>query len=93
MLAFAMNNINLKREKMNNTEETNITKWLGENTNLSTTRTSGDTPAIKLDRLYINRNELYEIRDFILKYYKCCKLEHKDDNYEITFQKIINFKK
>lgn len=75
------------------TNEAKITKWLRENTNLSMARTEGDSPAVKLDRLYINRSEAYEIRDFILKYYGCCKLGHTDENYKKTFNKIREFKK
>ncbi|MCL1074830.1 hypothetical protein [Shewanella dokdonensis] len=71
--------------------EEKVTKWLKENTDLSWTRTGGDSPAVKEDREYINRSEGYEIRDFILKYYKECGLEHSDSNYEITFNKINNF--
>lgn len=70
-----------------------VTKWLEENTNLSWTRTGGDEPPVKLDRLYINRSEGYEVRDFILKYYKQCKLEHSTGNYEKSFRKIMAFKK
>lgn len=69
-----------------------ITKWLKDNTDLSWTRTGGDVPPIKLDRLYINRSEGYEIKDFILKYYRLCNLEHKPDNYNITLKKIMNYK-
>ncbi|WP_057831223.1 hypothetical protein [Colwellia sp. TT2012] len=74
------------------TKEQVITQWLTDNTDLSWTRTGGDTPAVKLDRLYINRSEAYEIRDFILKYYKECNLEHKSDNYKITLKKIMSYK-
>jgi methionine salvage enolase-phosphatase E1 len=73
--------------------EAKVSKWLRNNTNLSWTRTSGDSLAVKLDRVYINRSEVYEIRDFILGYYDCCNLGHKDDNYKNTFDKIIAFKK
>ena len=73
--------------------ETKVTKWLKDNTDLSWSRTEGDSPAVKLDRLYINRSEGYEIRDFIINYYKCCKLGHTDENYKKTLKKIMNFKK
>jgi hypothetical protein len=49
--------------------------------------------SVKLDRLYINRSEGYEIRDFILKYYDECNLEHKSENYEITLKKVTSYKK
>ena len=74
------------------TKEQVVTQWLEDNTDLSWTRVGGDTPAVKLDRLYINRSEAYEIRDFILTYYKECKLEHKTDNYKITLKKIMSYK-
>ncbi|EHV5558303.1 hypothetical protein L2726_004619 [Vibrio parahaemolyticus] len=69
-----------------------VTKWLKDNTNLSWTRTGGDEPPIKQDRLYINRSEGYEIRDFILRYYEECNLAHKDDNYKISLKKINSYK-
>lgn len=72
--------------------EHKVTKWLKDNTSLSWTRTGGDEPPVKLDRLYINRSEGYEIRDFILKYYDLCDLAHNHDNYSITFQKIKSYK-
>lgn len=50
--------------------ESQVTKWLKENTKLSWTRTGSDTPAVKLDRLYTNRSEGYEIRDVILRFLK-----------------------
>ena len=74
-------------------KEKQVTDWLKENTDLSWTRTGGDEPPVKLDRLYINRSEGYEIRDFILKYYKECNLGHKAQNYEITLKKIMAYKK
>ncbi|MFT5788047.1 MAG: hypothetical protein ACI8SJ_000142 [Shewanella sp.] len=74
------------------TKEQVVTQWLEDNTNLSWTRVGGDTPAVKLDRLYINRSEAYEIRDFILKYYQECNLGHKADNYKITLNKIMSYK-
>jgi len=70
-----------------------VTKWLTDNTDLSWTRTGGDEPPVKLDRLYINRSEGYEIRDFIIRYYEECNLEHKDSNYEISYNKIMKYKK
>jgi hypothetical protein len=69
-----------------------VTTWLRNNTDLSWTRTGGDEPPVKLDRLYINRSEAYEIRDFILRYYKECNLEHKAENYAITLKKINSYK-
>lgn len=75
------------------TNESQVTKWLKDNTDLSWTRTDGDSPAVKLDRLYINRGEAYEIRDFILKYYDECNLEHKPENYKISLEKILAYKK
>jgi len=69
-----------------------VTKWLTDNTDLSWTRTGNDKPAVKLDRLYINRSEAYEVRDFILKYYQACNLEHKPENYAISYKKIKNYK-
>jgi len=75
------------------TNKAKITKWLKDNTDLSWTRTEGDSPAVKLDRLYMNRSEAYEIRDFIINYYQCCNLGHNDKNYATTFKKIVAFKK
>ena len=72
--------------------EKEVTKWLDDNTDLSWTRTSGDKPPIKLDRLYINRSEAYEIRDFILKYYEACNLVHSANNYKISLKKILSYK-
>ncbi len=74
-------------------KESQVTKWLEDNTDLSWTRTGGDAPPVKLDRLYINRSEGYEIRDFILKYYDECNLKHKPKNYEITLKKIMAYRK
>lgn len=51
--------------------EAKVSKWLRDNTELSWSRTKGDSPAVKLDRLYINRSEAYEIRDFILTRLMC----------------------
>ena len=73
--------------------ESKATKWLEDNTDLSWTRTRGDGPQVKRDSSFINRSEAYEIRDFILRYYKECNLEHKDSNYQITLKKIISYKK
>lgn len=73
--------------------EQKVTKWLKGNTDLSWSRTPGDGPAVKLDSLYINRSEAYEIRDFILRYYKQCNLKHSDENYERTLKKILAYKK
>lgn len=75
------------------TNEAKITKWLKDNTKLSWTRTEGDSPAVKLDRLYINRGEGYEIRDLIINYYQCCNLGHNDKNYKITYNKMAAFEK
>lgn len=74
-------------------KESQVAKWLRDNTDLSWTRTGGDEPPVKLDRLYINRSEGYEIRDFILKYYSECNLEHKPDNYKITLKKVLSYRK
>lgn len=76
---------------MTNTEK--ITNWLKENTDLIWERAGGDERPIREDRNYINRSEGYEIRDFILKYYKECNLKHKDSNYEKSFKKIMSYKK
>lgn len=73
-------------------KEQEVTSWLKENTDLSWTRTEGDEPPVKLDRLYINRSEGYEIRDFILRYYEECNLEHKAGNYKISLKKIMGYK-
>ncbi len=73
-------------------KENQVTQWLKKHTNLSWTRTSGDFPAVKRDRLFINRSEGYEIRDFILQYYDECNLEHKPENYEITLNKIMGYR-
>lgn len=70
-----------------------ISKWLRDNTNLSWSRTEGDSPAVQVDSLYINRSEAYEIRDLINSYYKKCNLEYKDSNFKITYNKIIKYKK
>ncbi|CCO48469.1 conserved hypothetical protein [Vibrio nigripulchritudo SOn1] len=69
-----------------------VTKWLKDNTDLSWTRTGGDEPAVKQDRLYLNRSEAYEIRDFILRYYQECNLRHTGRNYGITLKKINSYK-
>ncbi len=74
------------------TEENKLTEWLKKDTSLSWTRVGGDEPPVKMDSLYINRREGYEIRDFILKYYKECNLEHNQTNYEITLKKIMEYK-
>ena len=73
--------------------ESKVRAWLKENTDLAWVRTGGDTPAVKLDRLYINRSEGYEVRDFMLGYYECCNLEHNDKNYKNSFTKITKFRK
>ncbi len=75
------------------TNESQVTKWLKDNADLSWGRTGGDSPEVKLDRLYINRSEAYEIRDFILKYYDECNLEHKPENYKISLEKICAYRK
>ncbi|VTN31101.1 Uncharacterised protein [Klebsiella pneumoniae] len=73
--------------------ESQVTKWLKENTKLSWTRTGSDTPAVKLDRLYTNRSEGYEIRDVILRFFKDNNVGHKDEHYKIIYDGIINYKK
>ncbi len=70
-----------------------VEKWLKDNTDLGWRRSSGDSPAIKLDSLYINRAEGYEIRDLIVNYYTNCKLEFSDKNFLTTFNKIMKYKK
>lgn len=75
------------------TDETKVTNWLKDNTDLSWTRTNGDSPAVRDDRLYINRSEGYEIRDLILNYYKKYNLTHKSENYTITLKKVLKYKK
>ena len=70
-----------------------ITKWLKDNTDLDWRRSPGDSPAIKLDSLYINRTEGYEMRDLIVNYYTNCKLEFSDKNFLKTFKKIMKYKK
>lgn len=75
------------------TNKQKITKWLKDNTDLSWKRVGGDEPPVKLDRVYINRSEGYEIRDFIIRYYKECNLTHKEENYAISYKKIINYEK
>ncbi|EDK9054046.1 hypothetical protein O3R54_004256 [Salmonella enterica] len=73
--------------------ESQVTKWLKENTKLSWTRTGSDTSAVKLDRLYTNRSEGYEIRDVILRFFKDNNVGHKDEHYKIIYDGIINYKK
>lgn len=76
------------------TNEKLVTKWLEENTTgLSWTRVGNDTPAVKLDRLYINRSEAYEIRDFIIKFFDEFNISHSAQNYKVTFEKIMAFNK
>ncbi len=75
------------------TDISKVTKWLRENTELSWTRTDGDSPATKQDSYYINRSEAYEFRDLIMDFYSECNLTHKDTNYEITYKKILNYRK
>ncbi|WP_342609206.1 hypothetical protein [Vibrio tritonius] len=65
-----------------------ITNWLKNNTTLSWTRTGGDQPAVKLDRIYINRSEAYEIRDFIIKLCSEGNYQHSEKNYAIFFKDI-----
>lgn len=72
--------------------EGEVSKWLRDNTDLSWTRTAGDGPQVKRDRLYTNRSEGYEIRDVILNFYEECNLEHKPENYEKTLAKILNYR-
>ncbi|AFI89729.1 MULTISPECIES: hypothetical protein [Pectobacterium] len=73
--------------------ESQVTKWLNDNTNLSWTRTGTDTPAIKLDRLYTNRSEAYEVRDVMLRFFKDNNVTHNDASYKIIFDGIIAYKK
>ncbi|MFW1315386.1 hypothetical protein ACEWBY_09395 [Vibrio parahaemolyticus] len=72
--------------------EQKVTDWLVNNADLSWKRTGGDTPAVRADRLYLNRSEGYEIRDFILSYYAKFNLTHKPENYAITLRKILRYK-
>jgi len=74
------------------TNEQKVTKWLEDNTKLSWTRVGNDTPAVKLDRLYINRSEAYEIRDFILKICQELNLMHSDKNFGIFYKDIMGYK-
>ncbi|MBY8037540.1 hypothetical protein KW477_06025 [Vibrio fluvialis] len=69
-----------------------VTNWLKNNTNLSWSRTGGDQPPVKLDRLYINRSEAYEIRDFIIKLCSEGNYKHSDENYNIIYNDIKAYK-
>lgn len=73
--------------------EGKVTKWLKDNTDLSWTRTGSDTPAVKLDRLYTNRSEAYEVRDVMLRFFKDNNVTHSDGAYKIIFDGIIAYKK
>lgn len=73
--------------------EAKVEKWLKENTESSWTRTSGDTPATKLDLQFINRSEGYEIKDLIVSYYTGCNLAFTDENFSKTYGKIIKHNK
>jgi hypothetical protein len=73
--------------------ESQVTKWLKANTDLSWARTGSDTPAVTLDRLYTNRSEGYEIRDIILRFFKDNNVTHNDANHQIIFDGIIAYKK
>ncbi|MFS2059744.1 hypothetical protein [Kosakonia cowanii] len=73
--------------------ESKVTTWLKANKNLSWTRTGSDSPAVKLDRLYTNRSEGYEIRDVILRFFKDNQVEHTDVHYNIIYDGIIAYKK
>ncbi len=75
------------------TNISNLNEWLEENTDLSTTRTSGDSPAVKLDREFINRSERYEVRDLIIELYDDCNLAYSDENFKKTLKKIMDFNK
>ncbi len=44
-----------------------VENWLRNNTNLSWRRVPPDSPDIVIDRIFLNRKEGYEIRDFIEK--------------------------
>lgn len=70
-----------------------ITQWLKDVKKVSFSRSEGDGPQTKVDSLYINRNEGYELRDLILDYYKEKNIIHKYENYEITYKKIMGYKK
>lgn len=76
------------------TNKEKLTKWLRNNhSELSWSRVDGDGPQTSDDANYINRSEGYEIRDLIYNYYTCCNLGFSDKNFEITYEKIVNYKK
>lgn len=69
-----------------------VTKWIRDNTDLDFKRSTGDGPQIKLDSLFVNRKEAYEIRDLIYTYYTNCNLAFTDKNFSTTFKKIMSYK-
>jgi len=76
------------------TNKEKLTKWLRDNhSELSWSRTGGDGPQRRDDANYINRSEGYEIRDLIYDYYIHCNIGFKNEYFEITFKKIMNYKK
>lgn len=70
-----------------------VAKWLRENTKLSDKRTGGDEPAVKEDREYLNRSELYEVRDLIVRYLDEAKKEYSDTICKNAYNKIVKFRK
>ncbi|MCA2015593.1 hypothetical protein LDJ79_05685 [Vibrio tritonius] len=71
-----------------------VSKWLRENANpkLSDTRTDGDEPAVKEDREYLNRKELYEVRDVIVRYIDEAKKTYSDTICKNAYNKIKDFR-
>ena len=58
------------------TNKEKITNWLRENhPEFSWNRTNGDGSQRRDDTNYINRSEVYEIRDLIYDYYVHCNLK------------------
>ncbi|EHZ2726888.1 TPA: hypothetical protein NJ328_002883 [Vibrio parahaemolyticus] len=71
-----------------------VGKWLRENADpkLSETRTGGDEPAVEEDREYLNRSELYEVRDVIVRYIDEAKKSYSDTICKNAYNKIKDFR-
>ena len=69
-----------------------LTAWLKkQDVKLSWTRVGGDEPPVEQDRLYINRSEGYEIRDFILSFFEQHNIDHTEKNYDFILHLILGY--
>lgn len=75
-------------------DKNQIIEWLKDNhPELSWTRAAGDEPPTGVDSLYINRQEGYEIADFMCEFFKSCYIKCNDSNLKKVYNTIQSYGK